>query len=302
MAIKNRLRNEALAASLLHAEREVADKRIRTSPTTYDTLYDFNDYGRMKSALSELRSCCRTAKALDSFENFENKLRKKRENEMTRQRVSSLDENDEVIVEVKKPSTRYYQARQERMMRSEGAQAVPPLSDIAGSTNKYAAQVPSNAAKSYRPRLPKSQTTGNIATLSVAASPPQRWNSSTLANAQQMMKERNERAARRAQQARRRTDCGIVSEGLSTSQEVSSMPKQYSSRRQVSTETSSGSQDRSSTPEHEFRGHTRTRQGRRSSGDKLKDFLDSGILSIRKMSRRVAGGGVGGGSIEGDVF
>ena len=305
MAIKNRLRNESLAASLEQAEHEVADKRTRTSPTTFDTVYDFNDYGRMKSALSEMRSCCRTTKALASFEDFETKLRKKRENEMTRPRVSSLDENDEVLVEVKKPNTRYYQARNERMMKSEGAQAIFPLPATKGSTSSHTSQLPWDAAKALRPRLPKSQTTGNIVTLSIATSPRQKLDSSALANAQfcaQMMKERNERAARRAEQVRRRTDCGIVSESLPKSQEWTSLPKQYSFRRQVSTETSSGSQDQFSTPEYEPRGHTRTRQGRRSSGDKLKDILDGGISSIRRISRRVTGGGVGGGSVEGDVL
>lgn len=46
------------------------------------------------------------------------------------------------------------------------------------------------------------------------------------------------------------------------------------------------------------RKKSRSRSRRLSSGEMLKNIFDTGVQGIRKMSRRVTGGGAGGGSIE----
>lgn len=168
MSINDRLRNEALSATLL---KFTSTPRNRASPTVEDQVYDVAEYKRMETALDELRSCCRTDRALKSFRPFETQIRKKMRLEhptiLRERRQKSADESliqqiqasrADIIASGLRPKIGWFGASVSDASSSTSGQ--PARLTVLDNSSTHA-MFPC-ADKPARPTLAKSRTTGSL--------------------------------------------------------------------------------------------------------------------------------------------
>ena len=168
MALQDRLRNQELAMRLSHNSPPEGATRLKGSPSAEDTIYDLTEYKRMKLALDELRFCCRSDKALKSFEHFETQLRKKREHAMTNKRSNIRDDrscsgSDELDMH---KSNKNFASMKSKLWWPAASEPTPTADTVANLTsNLQKKPYQPQLSMSARPGLVKSQTTGNLALL-----------------------------------------------------------------------------------------------------------------------------------------
>ena len=166
MAVLDRLRNQELTARLSNADPHTSDHRLISSPSVEDTIYDLTQRKRMNLALDELRSCCRTEKALKSFERFETQLRKRREKDKTTKRslvgddrsISGSDEHS-----VHKSNKNFASMKSKFWWPTVSEPAVLTGNADSRKVSQRKSDYDSQLLMSRRPGLAKSHTTGDLA-------------------------------------------------------------------------------------------------------------------------------------------
>ncbi|KAK4940206.1 hypothetical protein LTR10_019635 [Elasticomyces elasticus] len=199
-----------------------------------DELFDNTEKVRMYAALNNLRKDCKTAIAVGSFEEFETGLLGKSENSRSGHR--------------RRPSHIVGRVQSIGRMKAPGSGSVrPPLSwgmsqspgNISSRTNAEAVMSSSSDAFYGVGSLPKSKTTGNLASfipvtvkkqtaratnssakLSTTVAPIHRTTTSYLCSSPELrdkvLKDREERAARRAADAHRHSSSRFPSQSADT--------------------------------------------------------------------------------------
>lgn len=317
-----------------------------TNEKQIDRLFESSEKIRINSALTELRDHCKTAEALKSFEEFEGSLLKRTgmsRQSLRRALVTGANESDKGL------------STSRTMPLAVGAPTSPgnASSPMSCMSSVNAEAVLTGASKAFygERNMAKSKTTGNLASLIPAI--PKRQHFLNTGPTQQpqpsatqrvshriktsyfdcspetrakAMKEREERAARRAAEVLRRSGSQITSMDGPFSRKASgkaavgakpALPQHvsYNSKvsrfDQVGSSLSAGALESGhglppplvaattmpsrvevvymSGGEKEKVIKSRRRAERQFSGERVKSLLGAGVREVKKMGRRVSG-------------
>jgi hypothetical protein len=322
----------------LHSPSESSEKQV-------DLLFEKSEKCRMNSALTDLRDHCKTTEALRGFEEFEGVLLKRlgvSRQALNRASAPVSDEGEE------KESTN---SRTLAVSRSMSKMPCTPSSPVSRISSVNAEAIMAGASKSFygEGTIKKSKTTGNLLSLapmvpkrrySIIARPPSHpvpsqqvshrrkasYFECSPESRAKAMREREQRAARRAAQVHRRSTSQHMSaaglnsrqpsgKNTSIAESTRPQPRSYNSKvdsgDQVSFSLSAAALESGhgvpppvppvkmvplrvemvnvSSGGQEKVIKSRHKPERQSSGDRMKNLLGASVREVKKMGRRVSG-------------